>query len=289
MRTTKFTLYKVSVELADKLSLFREEKPKHEVVKDAFDTDQPIIFEHQGSTLAYVKHKIVGDYIIASLGKQSEAELSGPPSTGFKAVSQEEWPHILVIVCVSPTQPLGQTIAVMKDSEIFSAPIHALRSLVSYMTPHNELLHGYELILSSLSRTESFWEIIKTRDGRIQRLSFDLAVPNFLGLNDEISKSMKTINRKYNATKATIAIENPEGSLHVPLQDEFVQEAVNYASEGAGDIKIKVQEEGVIDAKKNIITASISSLDAKMVIESEDPKIIKAVCDKLFSCLKHSD
>lgn len=289
MSQSKFTFYKVSVELADNLSLFREEKPKHQVVRDAFNVDEPIIFSHQGAVLAYVKHKTVGDYIIASLGKQSEAELSGPPSTGFQATVQEEWPHVLVIINTGPHQPVGQTIAVLKDGNVFKAPLNALRSLVDDMTANNELLDGYELILNSVSTKESFWEIIRSRTGRIQKLTFDLAAPNFLGLNDEISESMKKIKTQYNATKATVAIENPEGSLHVPKQDAFVEQAVNYATKGAGDIKLKVQEEGTINAKRNIVTASISTIDTKVVIESENPETVKDICDTLFSCLKRLD
>lgn len=289
MSSTKFTFYKISVELTENLSLFREDKPKNQVVIDAFTAEEPIIFSHQGAVLAYVQHKTVGDYIIASLGKQSETELSGPPSTGFESVTQEEWPHVLVVINTGSTQPLGQTVAIMKDGNVFKAPLNALRSLVDHIAATSSLLEGYELIPNSISTKESFWDIIRSKTGRIQRLTFDLAAPNFLGLNDEISESMKGLKNTYNATKATVAIENPEGSLHVPREDPFVQQAVNYATQGAGDIKLKVQSEGTINAKKNIVTASISTIDTKVVVESENPETVKSICDTLFSCLNHLD
>lgn len=289
MSASKFTFYKISVELAQQLPLFREEKPKHQVVKDAFDIEEPIMFSHHGAILGFVRYKTVGDYVIGALGRQTEAQLSGPPSTGFESITQEEWPHVLVIINISATQPLGQTIAVQKDGNVFKAPLNALRSLADEMVAKNHLLEGYELILNSVSTKASFWEIIRTRTGRIQKLTFDLAAPNFLGLDDEISDSMKKLKSHYNATKATIAIENPEGSLLVPKEDQFVQQAVNYATEGAGDIKLKVQDEGTINAKRNIITASIATIDTKVVIESENPETVKSICDTLFSCLKRSD
>lgn len=286
MSTSKFTFYKVSVEFTENLSLFTHHKPKNEIVRDAFNATEPITFSHHGSTLAFVKHRIAGDYIIASLGRQSEARLSGPPSTGFTETTQEEWPNVLVIINTSVQQPLGQTIAVMYDATVFKKPLSALRSYVDSATATNELLEGYELILHSVSKKESFWEIIRTRTGRIQKLTFDLAAPNFLGLNDEVSEGMKSIKKRYNATKATLSIENPEGSLIVPKGDQFVDQAANYATKGAGDIKLKVQEEGTISAKGVTVTATISTVDTKVVVESENPEMVKSICDRLFSCLK---
>lgn len=286
MPKSKFSFYKISVELAIKLTLFTQNKEKHQVVVDAFDVDEPVIFSHYGAVLAYVKYKTVGDYIIGALGRQSEAQLSGPPSTGFQAVTQEEWPHILIIINTSAKQPFGQTIAIEKDSRVFQEPLSALRSLTEEMVVKNELLQGYELLINSVSTKESFWEIIRSKTGRIQKLSFELAAPNFLGLNDEISQSMKDVKNHYNATKATVSIENPEGSLQVPKEDAFIQQAVNYATQGAGEIKLKVQEEGTIDAKRNKVTASIQSLDTRIIVESENIETVRTICDKLFLCLK---
>lgn len=286
MSMAKFTFYKISVELANKISLLMEDKPKHQVVLEAFDVEEPIIFQHVGVTLAYVKHKRVGDYIIGSLGRQSETEVPGPPSTGFETATQEAWPHVLVIINVSSAQPLGQTVAVMMDGGVFRRPLSPLKSLVDNMTHTNELLDGYELIPNSVSRQETFWDIIKTRTGRIQKLTFDLAAPNFLGVHDELSESLRGIRDRYNATKATIAIENPEGSLQIPRDDDFVEQAVTYATSGAGDIKLKAKEEGPIDAKRQLVTASIQSLDTSVIVESDNPETVKRICDTVFSCLK---
>lgn len=286
MINTKFNFYKVSVELAVKMTLFREKLKNNELVSEAFSLEDPLTFVHQGQTLAYVMHNRVGDYIIGSLGKQSEAELSGPPSTGFAPILQDEWPHVLMIVNVSSRQPLGQTIAIQKDDRVFRHPKNQLQSLLEESCAQNQKLDGYELIVNSVTTKESFWDIVRSRTGSIQKLTFDLAAPNFLGLNDSLSKSMKEIKTQFNATKATVSIENPEGSLQIPKSSEFVQEAVNYATKGAGDIKLKVKEEGTVDAKRNKVTAQITAFDTRMVVEGENIQTVQAICDRLFLCLK---
>jgi hypothetical protein len=286
MGSTKFTFYKVSVELANQTSLLAQGRSKNELVADAFNVNEPITFNHQGGTLAYLVHKVVGDYIVASLGKRSEAELSGPPSKGFELTTQEEWPHVLVIINTSAKQPLGQTIAIQWDNSVFREPVNQLRALVDARAAQNDKLDGYELVLASVATPDSFWDIVRSRTGRIQRLTFDLAAPNFLALNNALSASMKEIKEQFNATEATVSIGNPQGGLQIPTDSKFVQEAVEYATKGAGEIKLKVKEEGTLDAKKHRVTAQIATIDTEVIIKSDNVEQTRAICDKIFSCLE---
>jgi hypothetical protein len=286
MSVTRFNFYKISVERTQNISLFTDVRPKHQVVKDAFDVGEPITFMHRKILHAFVKHRVVGDYIIGSLGRQSETELSGPPSTGFEATVQEEWPHVLAIINTSDQQPFGQTIAIERDDTVFRSQISQLRALVEEMSATSSTLEGYELILNSVTTQESFWEIVRSRTGRIQKLTFDLAVPNFLGLNNVLSESLRQIKDDFNATNATVSIQNPEGNLSIPHSSTFVGEAVEYASAGAGDIKLQVANEGTVDAKRNKVTARIETVDTHVVVETENVETVKRICDTLFSCLE---
>ncbi|MDB5184972.1 MAG: hypothetical protein JWN38_780 [Candidatus Saccharibacteria bacterium] len=164
--------------------------------------------------------------------------------------------------------------------------MNQLKKYTEEVSGIKDVLDGYELIINSVTTRESFWDIVRAKTGRIQKLTFDLAAPNFLGLNTALSDSMREIKDQFNATKATVSIENPEGSLRIPNTSNFINEAVEYATGGAGDIKLKVQEEGIVDAKRNKVTAQIATVDTRVVIETDNVQTARTICDRLFSCLE---
>lgn len=285
MTKKSFNFYKIAVEPTDNLHLFANHD-KGQIIKDAFTIEKPVEFVHFTVTYAYTKVAQHGDYIIGYLGKKSVAKIGGPPEKLFEPTTTESWKKVLMVVNTSTQQPYGQTIALQKDVSVFDTPLIQLNGLIKDMTLHNDKLDGYELIVNSVISEESFWKIVKSKTGKIEKLSFNLAAPNFLGLKTSLADSMRDVQKNYNATTAELIIGNPSGGLKVPEGDKFINEAVEYASGGQGDIQLEVLDEGKVDPKRNVVSAKIETMDTKILVESSDPETIKQICDTLFSCLK---
>ena len=290
MAQQRFHFFKVSVEdsATEQSTVINRLTDKGEILKALFHADKPIEFTHRkNQKLAYVIKCVVGDYIVASLGKKSEVNLSGPPETGFESKKQEEWPNVLLIINTSKEQPFGQTIAVQLNASVFEYPEFPIKSLVVELQKRSglECVFDYEFIVHGVKNESSFWDIVKKKSGKISKLTFDLATPNFLNLNDELSESLKQVRRDYNATSIETTLKNNNGGIFVPRSSQLINELVNYSNNGAGEIKIQTIDDGRISTTEYKTSTTIEQNEMRVVVEGNDLDKIKEICDSIYSCL----
>lgn len=94
--------------------------------------------------------------------------------------------------------------------------------------------------LELLTEKNNFWEYIRENNGKISEIEFQLVTPNFLGIKT-VREMLQKLNI-YNNTRCQFKLQNDEGKLTIGENDEFINDAVKYTSNGGGRWRIKALE-----------------------------------------------
>jgi len=150
----------------------------------------------------------------------------------------ENWPNILVVVNNSPNV---QKIAIQKNYKAFGNNSTVAALIEESLEPKlkNENIDFY---IEPLFDKNEFWRLAEKYTNRIVQVSFDLISPNLANISKNLKIDLRQLNHDTNTQKTKLELNSNKGSNLVLENDsEIIQSLVEYASEGGGNIDIKVK------------------------------------------------
>ncbi|SFK98219.1 hypothetical protein SAMN05216357_1104 [Porphyromonadaceae bacterium KH3CP3RA] len=166
-----------------------------------------------------------------------------------------------------------QKIAISDNVEAFSNPT-VVRNILKKLFNKELLKFGLNIEIEQLFDSKGFWEVVNKYNDLITFISFQFVKPNLANISNSLPEVFKDFSDNVNSHESQISIKAPErGKLdNIDKQNEAINGLVNYTSEGAGSIKMKIKGfRKQIDTKENPVILQIRELD----MEGSSEQVLK--------------
>lgn len=207
------------------------------------------------------------DFVLYQLGVHRKISRE---TKDFRDEKIDSWPSILLAVWNAPDK---QLIAVQKRTTAFQSTNTAVKLIIETIKPN--LAHrNLRVIQERLFETKVFWELLEKYRKRVQYLEFEMITPNMANISGSLSEDLKNFNKHSNATRSKLKLEaDPESALHLEESDETLQGLVEYASNGGGNINIKINNiKKIQKTNKSVRSVEINGVmiqgNAEMIVEA---------------------
>lgn len=150
----------------------------------------------------------------------------------------ENWPSILIIF---NNDPEIQKVAIQVDYKVFYRTTTAARVLEDNL---NRFLARFQLHVRFMPTfgKNYFWEIVDRYPRRIVQAEFKMISPNLSQISRNLNFDLEALHKSTNTQETTLELKSDkESSLVFSHEDDFINRIVNYASEGGGNITLKIQ------------------------------------------------
>ncbi len=224
---------------------------REETIRDIFS--RKFIFVHRKQEFTYLLDSSLSDgsVVVGRIGRSRLVEENEPPEQGLVETTREPWLASLLVV--DPTaHDDGQKIA-FEEREI-GAPLSIISSFFTYINSLNE--YGFEISVSPIVDTSTFWDFEKENRGDITSITFELLAPNMFGSRSALDEEMEKLRDHEKAKEAILTLKNKEG---LNLDSGRTRETVDYALRGGGNIRAKAKNKKKYNSKKNIKTIPVVS------------------------------
>lgn len=190
----------------------------------------------------------------------------------FEEEKYENWPSILVAIWNKADM---QYMLIQDRKQAFSSTKSVLNTIIQSI---NISLSTKQLKIYAepIFHKDAFWNIIDEHTRTIKNIKFELITPNMANISAALSEDLKSLAKGTNTAKTFLEIDADDSILHIDKNDKQINSIVDYASEGGGNISIKVK--GI---KKRIQTAnSVKS------VEIGEIEITDSNMDRIVDLLK---
>ncbi|MHB0924864.1 MAG: hypothetical protein ACYC3H_13025 [Bellilinea sp.] len=234
---------------------------------------EPDTFTYSRADLVHKIEYQDDELIIIRVGVNRKINRSNKDFTKEKI---DNWPDLFIIV---NNNPEVQKIAIQIKYETFYRTETIIKMLETNI---NHFLSKYQLkaIFNPLFEKSAFWEIVNKYPMQIIEVCFQMVSPNLSTISKDLKFDLKALKEQTNTQKTTLLIKSdPETSLSLSPDNEFIDSIVNYSSEGGGNAKLKVR--GIkrrFNTNDNIVEEEIGDID----FETNDPDMFRMIARKLF-------
>lgn len=189
----------------------------------------------------------------------------------FKKETLDNWPSILVALWNHPDQ---QLLAIQRRTSAFQTSEAVVSAVAETLAPY---LYNMQLVAvwEPLIEKAAFWDLVARHKGELQEIEFEIVTPNMANISKVLPENLRDFAKHTNAIKSKVAIEaEPSSSLKVDKGDPTLNGLVAYASEGGGNISIRIAGyRKKLQTARTVREVEISELD----LEGEPSQIAKAL------------
>lgn len=188
----------------------------------------------------------------------------------FENIVIDNEPYVYVVFNNDPTI---QKIAISDNSEAFSNP-EVVRNILKKVFKNDLEKYGLNIEIEQIFDKINFWEYVKEHRKNITSINFQFIKPNLAEISKSLPKVFKNFADNTNSHESHIIIKAPEkGTLtNINKKNSDIEGLVDYTSEGAGSIKLKVKNiRKQLSTKENPVILQIRELD----MEGPAEQIIK--------------
>lgn len=150
----------------------------------------------------------------------------------------ENWPPALIFLNNDPTV---QKMAVQFNRKVFFNTNTIAQILENSLNP---LLHKHQLsvVFEKLFDKKEFWDLVDKYSNRIVQTDFELVSPNLANISKNLEIDLKRLYKITNTQKTNLKLNSDkDGALDLPKTDPYISSIVDYASQGGGNITLKVR------------------------------------------------
>lgn len=223
--------------------------------KNIIFVEQLVLIKEWKNKRASINGKLVynnDDFLIYRFASKKTVKIENQI---FEEEQYENWPSILVAIWNKPDK---QYILIQDRKQAFAHTKSVLNILLqSINTSINE--KQLKFYAEPIFSKEAFWNIVNEYPNTMKNIRFELITPNMANISGVLSEDLKSLAKGTNTAKTFLEIDADDSKLHIKKEDKQINGLVDYASEGGGNISIKIK--GI---KKRVQTSkSIKSLDIK--------------------------
>lgn len=193
------------------------------------------LLRHRGLV---IKHKVIvhqEELFIFKVGTHKSVDRD---TEEFRKERIESWPNVTVLIHNAPDT---QVIAISRNQRAFASTVTVAKLIERALTPPLRL-YGLTIQIKEQFEKNNFWSVINQYKGRVIRVRFEMIAPNMANISHTLKIDLKQLNRDSNCQKANLELEAVSGAaLEVSDNNELINGCVEYASQGGGDIAIKLK------------------------------------------------
>lgn len=208
-------------------------------------------------------HKILinrDDWFVFKIGSKKSVERE---NENFVRESIESWPSVTVIINNNPDI---QIIAISNNKKAFTTP-KVVSNIIQNTLKENINNNHLSLHIKDISDSRQFWDIVRKHEGRIEKVKFELISPNMANISKSLKVDLKQINKDTNSHIMNLELNAVKGStLDIKRENEMIDGIVDYASEGGGDISLKIKKiKHTIHTKKTNKTIELDEFEVNSI------------------------
>ena len=188
----------------------------------------------------------------------------------FENVTIDNEPYVYVIFNNNPSI---QKIAISDNFEAFSNP-DVVRNILKKVFRKDLEPYGLNIELEQLFDKVDFWNYVGKHKEEITYINFQFIKPNLADISKSLPEVFKNFADNTNSHESHITIKAPEkGTLeNIDKTNKNIEGLVDYTSNGAGSIKLKVKNiRKQLNTKENPVILQVKELD----IEGPADQVIK--------------
>jgi hypothetical protein len=229
-------------------------------------------FSHRGFETTKKPLFRTDEVVIFKIGIQKTVDRDTKELTKEKV---ESWPNVTVIVDNSPDI---QVIAVSRNPRAFSST-RVLIEHLSRVIGSRLKVKGLTIEIREQFNSADFWSVVNENEGKVQRIRFEMVSPNMANISGSLEVDLRGLNRDTHAQRVDIELNAPPGSaLEVETSNPLINGCVDYASNGGGDIAVKIQ-----GLRKEIRTSTtVKTIEVENLEIQGDPEQVSLEIRMLF-------
>jgi hypothetical protein len=207
-----------------------------------------------------------GDYYLFKLAQKKSTKIT----QNFTNKNIPDEPYVYVIF---NNHQGVQKIAISENSDAFSSTM-VVRNILRKVFRKDLKLYRLNIEIEALYSKVEFWKYVSEHSKEITYLNFEFIKPNLADISKTLPRDFKKFADATNSHESHIVLKAPEkGTLDKINEDnEVIKGLVDYTSEGAGSIKLKVKSiRKQLNTKENPTIIEINELD----IEGTADQVIK--------------
>lgn len=228
---------------------------------------QPHSFFFRLSLFSYVpvSSKLLPPYVLAGrIGKRTEKLKMQGPEQEFVLAPAKEWNASFLVVDVRPDE---QVVAIERRTDVGTSHGVLEHFFASKLTEYQKT--AWHVDIEYISRSSDFFAVAQRYYGQLTELSFTFHPPNGLRGFERFKELDRIGKDQTNADESEYALKNKKGNLNP--KGEFVESALDYASEGAGVTKLKAGKKVVFNSRDHKETLEVS--EEMMPRQGEEIKV----------------
>lgn len=251
-------------------SLDELKERKNEFFRKAFLKIKKMIYSR-----ADLIHKIILDFddILAMIIGVNRA--LNHNKSDFTQEKIEDWPSFLVVF---NNEPDIQKIAIQLNRKAF-AESGTIANFIEETV--NNYLSNYHLKthLKPMFTTRDFWDIVDKHPEDITQAVFRMVSPNMSNISKSLSLDLKLLNQTTNTDETTLELNSDKSSfLSLDRGNDFIGSLVDYASEGGGDIALKIKgAKGKVHTRDSITEYELDEVQIKNATPEELAHVFKGL------------
>jgi hypothetical protein len=176
-----------------------------------------------------------GDFYLFKLAQKKTTIIT----QNFQNQLIDNEPYVYVVV---NNNPKVQKIAISENIEAFSAPEVVRNILKKTFTKDLENV-GLNIAIEQMFSSVSFWEFTKKHQNEITFINFKYIKPNLADISKSLPEVFKKFAENTNSHESHVTIKAPDKGIlkNIDKKNRDINGLVEYSSEGAGSIKIKIK------------------------------------------------
>lgn len=188
----------------------------------------------------------------------------------FENLVIDNEPYVYVIINNDPTI---QKIAISDNIDAFGRP-EVVKNILKKVFRRDLEIYGLNIEIEQLFDQVNFWEYVKEHRKEITYINFQFIKPNLANISASLPDVFKKFADNTNSHESHITLKAPEkGTLeNIKKSNGNIEGLVDYTSQGAGSIKLKVKNiRKQLNTKENPVILQVKELD----IEGPSEQVIK--------------
>jgi hypothetical protein len=228
----RFSLFHLSLLPVEQLDFSTLDMTREEWLRHVFSRPMEITYRANESVHWVPKPNPASSVsIVGIIQKQRSHSLHRPPSEGGAEILEKEWQGAYSVI--DPTDhEEGQRIAI--ENDVVGLPATLLRYLVDEVNRRDD--RPYNIKFDPIFDGGSFWEFAEASGNILEWVRFDFTAPNMWGAKTELDRELRETRDETGAEKVKVEFRSQQG---IKATAKKIQQGVEYAERGAGDISAK--------------------------------------------------
>lgn len=268
-RLYRYHLLPLSTE-EKQVSMFPKKKMKPSEVKEKknlfFSIVLSSLVESKNNSNPIRLHHNEDEYFVFKIAQKKTARIT----KDFKSETVSNEPYSYIII---NNDPNIQKIAISENGEAFSNT-EVVKNILKKVFSKDLEQYQLNIAIEPLFDSKNFWEYVEKYKHELTYINFQYIRPNLASISKSLPADFKKFAEDVNSHESHLTIKAPDKGVleNINKNNAVVNGLVEYSSEGAGNIKLKVKK-----IRKHLNTTDkpvIQQID-ELEIEGASEQVIK--------------